>query len=55
MIHVAMSPVLHVEGCRTLLGSVVVHLQLSGCLVCVSLRVSTCPLYFLPFLFCNFL
>jgi hypothetical protein len=35
MIPVAMSPVLHVEGCRTLLGSVVVHHQLSGSLVCL--------------------
>jgi hypothetical protein len=37
MIHVAMNPVLHVEWCRTLLGSVVVHHQLSGSLVCVSM------------------
>ncbi len=48
MIHVAMSPVLHVEGCRTLLGFVVVDHQLSGSLVCMSLWLSTCPLYFLP-------
>ncbi len=55
MIHVAMSPVLHVEGCRTLLGSVVIHHQLSGSLVCMSSRLSTCPLYFMPSLFRNFL
>ncbi len=52
MMHVAMSPVLHVEGCRT--GSGVVHRQMSGGLVCMSLGLSTCPLCFMPSLFCNF-
>jgi hypothetical protein len=47
MIHVAMSPVLHVEGCRTLLGSVVIHHQLSGSLVCMSS--SHCNLYLFYF------
>ncbi len=50
-----MSPVLHVEGCRTLICSVVFHHQLSGSLVCVSLWLSACPLYFLPSQFYNFL
>jgi hypothetical protein len=55
MIHVSVSPVLHVEGCQTLLGSVVVHRQLSGSLVAMSLWLSTRPLYFVSSLFCNFL
>jgi hypothetical protein len=50
-----MSPVLHEEGCRILLGSVVVHHHLSGSLVCMSLWLSTlsivllCLLYFVSF------
>jgi hypothetical protein len=47
---VAMSPVFHVEGCRTLLGSVGVHHQLSGLYVFVAFH-----LYFLPSLFYKFL
>jgi hypothetical protein len=43
MIHAAMSPVLHVEGCRTLLVSVVVHHRQSGSLVSMSLWLSTYP------------
>ncbi len=46
-----MSPVLHVEGCRTLLGSVVPHHQLSSRLVFVAFHLSIvctfCPLYFI--------
>jgi hypothetical protein len=49
MMHGAMSPVLHVEGLRTLLGSVVVRHQLSGSLVAMYLWLSTCPLYFSTF------
>jgi hypothetical protein len=39
-VHVVLSPVLHVEGCRTLLGSVVVHYQLSGLYVFVAFHLS---------------
>jgi hypothetical protein len=46
-IHAAMSPVLHVEGCRTLLVSVVVGSLLVWSLSVMSLWLSTCPLFFM--------
>ncbi len=55
MINVAVSPVLHVEGCQTLLVSVVVHHHLSCSQVATSLWLSSCSLYFVSSLFCSFL
>ncbi len=43
MIHAAMGPVLNVEGCRTLLVSIVVHHRQPCSLVSMSLWLSTCP------------
>ncbi len=50
-----MSPVLNVEGCRPLLGCVVVHHQLSGIVWSVLYLFVAFHLYILPSLFCNFL
>jgi hypothetical protein len=55
MIHVAMNPVLHVEGCQTLLGSVVVNQQLSGLSGLYVFVVFHLSIVLYASLFCNFL